>query len=172
MEFEFGKFLKTEALDQIVEGKLLPKAQLVVYTMLSASGPMTAGELNARLAMPHQSAPGYHKRLSELERCGVVRRGNVRVCKVTGSKAVEWEVTGLLPSKPEKRVEAPAPTPDLAVDHVVMTEREKKLVEALKRVRGDINWMLNEQKFLNGFVFDYLDEAIDSVEGDTNFPTT
>lgn len=34
------------------------------------------------------------------------------------------------------------------------------LREALARVREDVNWMLNERKFLNADVFDYLDAAL------------
>ena len=33
-----------------------------------------------------------------------------------------------------------------------------KLREVLKRVREDVNWMLNERKFLNPDVFNYLDD--------------
>jgi hypothetical protein len=31
---------------------------------------------------------------------------------------------------------------------------------ALRKAREDINWMLNSQKFLNGHVFDYIDQAL------------
>jgi len=36
----------------------------------------------------------------------------------------------------------------------------KMLIEALKEAECDINWMLNEKKFLSGFCFNYIDEAI------------
>jgi hypothetical protein len=36
----------------------------------------------------------------------------------------------------------------------------KRLREALAKVREDVNWMLNERKFLNADVFDYLDAAL------------
>ncbi len=36
--------------------------------------------------------------------------------------------------------------------------------EALKKVEEDINWMLNNRKFLNPDVFDYLDKAIEKAE--------
>lgn len=42
----------------------------------------------------------------------------------------------------------------------------KDLYEALKRVEQDINWMLNNEKFLNPSVFDYIDEAIAKAGGD------
>jgi len=40
-----------------------------------------------------------------------------------------------------------------------------RLHKALERVREDINWMLNNQKFLNPEVFDYIDEALAKAEG-------
>ncbi|MCP4394846.1 MAG: hypothetical protein GY804_11370 [Alphaproteobacteria bacterium] len=50
------------------------------------------------------------------------------------------------------------------------TELDKKLKiaeEALKKSREDINWMLNSQKFLNPFVFDYIDTALKQIKGDS-----
>lgn len=38
-----------------------------------------------------------------------------------------------------------------------------KLRDALKKVQGDINWMLNTKQFLSGFVFDYIDEAMEKT---------
>lgn len=38
------------------------------------------------------------------------------------------------------------------------------LLIALKRVREDINWMLNNEKFLNPHVFRYIDHALDKAE--------
>lgn len=39
-----------------------------------------------------------------------------------------------------------------------------KALDALKKAREDINWMLNSQQFLSAFVFDYLDKAIANEE--------
>lgn len=38
--------------------------------------------------------------------------------------------------------------------------RIKVLEEALRKAQEDINWMLNSRQFLNGFVFDYIDKAL------------
>lgn len=38
-----------------------------------------------------------------------------------------------------------------------------QLVAALKKAQKDINWMLNSQQFLNGFVFKYIEEALASA---------
>lgn len=37
--------------------------------------------------------------------------------------------------------------------------------KALERAREDINWMLNNEKFLNPEVFDYIDKALAKAEG-------
>lgn len=38
--------------------------------------------------------------------------------------------------------------------------RIEELEEALRRAQEDINWMINSGQFLNVFVFDYIDEAL------------
>jgi NMD protein affecting ribosome stability and mRNA decay len=56
----------------------------------------------------------------------------------------------------------------------------KQLVEALEMVRQDINWMLNERKFLNPDTFEYVDVALAAHEAlvtqpeedNSNDPTT
>lgn len=51
-------------------------------------------------------------------------------------------------------------------DRIEELEKQRdELISALKRAREDINWMLNSEKFLNSFVFDYIDAAIASVKG-------
>ena len=40
-----------------------------------------------------------------------------------------------------------------------------QLYEALEKVRQDINWMLNNQQFLNDHCFEYIDKALASAEG-------
>ena len=44
-------------------------------------------------------------------------------------------------------------------------DRAERLAEALRKAREDINWMLNSRKFLNSFVFDYIDAALNQKEG-------
>lgn len=50
--------------------------------------------------------------------------------------------------------------------HVALKEIERRqaaidaLVAALERAQQDVNWMLNERKFLNAGVFDYIDAAL------------
>ena len=40
------------------------------------------------------------------------------------------------------------------------------LKSALERAQHDINWMLNNRQFLSGYVFDYIDKALNQQEGD------
>ena len=40
--------------------------------------------------------------------------------------------------------------------------RIEELEEALQKAREDINWMLNSGKFLNSFVFDYIDKVLEN----------
>lgn len=43
-------------------------------------------------------------------------------------------------------------------------EERDRLMEALIEARKDINWMLNERRFLNGFVFNYIDKALSGIK--------
>jgi hypothetical protein len=92
-----------KALTAIETGGLLSRLRLKVYKALFASGPMTAGELNRACLEDGQVTPGYHKRLSELERLGLARRVGVRACKVTGLECDEWDVTDSLPQKAARK---------------------------------------------------------------------
>jgi len=42
----------------------------------------------------------------------------------------------------------------------------QELEAALERAQHDINWMLNNRHFLSGYVFDYIDKALNQQEGD------
>lgn len=43
---------------------------------------------------------------------------------------------------------------------IAVYKRTTHLEETLRQAQQDINWMLNNQKFLNGFVFDYIEDAL------------
>lgn len=51
------------------------------------------------------------------------------------------------------------------VYHCPLHSAAEDMYEALGKVREDINWMLNNERFLNPAVFDYLDKALSLVEG-------
>jgi len=77
-----------------IEAKgLLSRVRWLVYAHLYANGPLTGTELNAQMG-----GVGYHKRLSELERLGVVRTVGRKRCSVTGMECETWDVTANLPT--------------------------------------------------------------------------
>lgn len=51
----------------------------------------------------------------------------------------------------------------LHIEYCPMHRAAPELYKALNKAREDINWMLNEQKFLNPNVFNYLDRALAKV---------
>lgn len=83
---------------QIKEEGLLSRMRFVVYDHLFHHGPLTAVELSSQLKGPKEVSPSYHKRLSELERLGVVRTVDRRECSITGREAELWDVTSRLPA--------------------------------------------------------------------------
>ena len=70
----------------------LSKKQWAVYDMLFRHGPLSAREVNSMIAPGHTSV-GYHKRLSELQRMGLVREAGVRRCQYSGRQVIKWDVT-------------------------------------------------------------------------------
>jgi len=51
--------------------------------------------------------------------------------------------------------------------HDDLVRKNKALREALVKVQQDINWMTNEGKLLQRFVFEYIDDALTQT-GETN----
>jgi len=62
----------------------LPTKQLQVWNALSRNT-MTGGELNEYL-----ETHSAHKRLSELQRKGVIFEQRTRKCKISGANCIEW----------------------------------------------------------------------------------
>ena len=82
-----------QSYQRIVEGGLLSTQRMKVYVCLWEAGePMTGTEINTTLR-----GKSYHKRLSELQRLGVIEEVGTRYCRVTGHECVVWDVTGNLP---------------------------------------------------------------------------
>ena len=50
-------------------------------------------------------------------------------------------------------------------DGEAQQKRIDTLEAALTRAQQDINWMINEEKFLNQFVFDYIEAALNPLTG-------
>lgn len=101
----------------ILQSGELGDRQRAVLKLLMDKGAMTGSEVNEAL----DSASG-HKRLSELEKMGVVRAGPSRICNVTKREAIAWEVTG---RKPVAIPKSPDATPS-----------RKQLEGAVKELRA------------------------------------
>lgn len=91
--------------------------QRTVLKLLIDSGPLTGSEVNEAL-----NSHSGHKRLSELEKMGVIRAGPSRVCKVTQREAIQWEVTGRMPTPIPKGQDS--------------TPSRKTLMDAVKEMRA------------------------------------
>lgn len=109
----------------IVQSGELGESQREVLRLLIDRGPLTGSEVNTSL----HSASG-HKRLSELEKMGVVRAGIPRICTVTQREAIEWEVTGRPPVRPVAGANAGTPSRKVfkaAVEELLSLVRFRKL---------------------------------------------
>jgi len=78
----------------IKESRRLNDEQWRVYHHLFHEGPLTGAELDDAL-----KKADAHKRVSELERAGVVREAGHKINERTGMKNVLWDVTADLPVK-------------------------------------------------------------------------
>ncbi len=90
-----------DAYNDIKENGLLSRTRLIVYACLFRDGPMTQSETEAALASSNSGKPkrvtSYHKRFAELERQKVIAVVGERICRITGRKVTEWDVTAALP---------------------------------------------------------------------------
>lgn len=73
--------------EQIKDSGLLSKARLLAFEAIVRNGPVTGSELNAIL----RSKSG-HKRLSELQRLGLVEESGRKICSKTGHEVIAWKV--------------------------------------------------------------------------------
>lgn len=78
----------------IKESRLLNEEQWRVYHHLFHEGPLTGSELDGAL-----TTADAHKRVSELERAGVVREAGHKINERTGMRNVLWDVTANMPVK-------------------------------------------------------------------------
>lgn len=74
------------------EGTLGRLQKRVVGAIRRATSPMTANEITAVLKSDDEVNVSYHKRLSELERAGIIKRADSRKCTVTGRTACTWRL--------------------------------------------------------------------------------
>ena len=94
-------FTSLESYQTIMTTGLLARQKMEVYQAVAELGPITGSELDAALKRDDEMDPPYSRRLSELERLGVVQRAGTRTCAATGNVATQWVITDRLPEKPK-----------------------------------------------------------------------
>lgn len=97
MPLDIPRDTSIQAYHQIKDEGLLSRMRLMVYEHLFKHGPLTRSELDNQLKGPNEVNPSYHKRLSELERQGVVKTVGRKACSITGRECELWDVTSALP---------------------------------------------------------------------------
>lgn len=88
-----------DVFQKIKDGGMLSKMRLVAYEIVWLYGPVTGAEIDAINQGDGGRRRGHlHKRLSELERMGLVRVIGRQKCRVTGHDAEAWASTDRLPA--------------------------------------------------------------------------
>lgn len=127
-----------DAYNHIKDCGLLSRTRWLVYETLFQKGPCTARELDKWLATPGDTKTSYHKRLSELERMGVVQTVGERPCSMTGVNATLWDVTDRLPIKYEKKMPMYQKYRALVVK-AIDTLRRNEMLGAAQELEFEIN---------------------------------
>ena len=123
-------------LEQIREGRLLPRQRMAIYTCLFDHGPMTITECFARLTRSNSSLNwNTRSRFTELREQGAIYEVSERVCTVTSQTVIEWDVTADVPRPLARR--PPATTRRKLEQRVTDLELEnarlRKRIEHLER---------------------------------------
>ena len=117
----------------IKESRRLNEKQWRVYHHLFHDGPLTGSELDGPL-----TTSDAHKRVSELERAGVVREAGHKINERTGMRNVLWDVTADLPVKRRAARLPPKPSREDAtravgqLRHLAMASGQELPVEAVR----------------------------------------
>jgi hypothetical protein len=125
-----------DAYHQVVESGYLGVMQMKAYDGLHQLGTATSHELDAFLSKPGETRPGYHKRLSELKRMGLVSDTTRRICRITKREAIEWRLTDRVPTGKLKNVRMPSADALLAAASVLNFEQHGDVVEWLRYRAG------------------------------------
>jgi hypothetical protein len=100
----------------------LTRVQFATYKHVDAHPGLTGGEIERAMSATHR------KRLSDLEKLGVVRQGPERACSITNQKCVTWYV--IPDAVPRKRVRTKPPKPSEILAFVEEVERVHAVVAA------------------------------------------
>ncbi len=87
-----------QAYADLVRDGRISKQQLLAWTVLQMNGPLTGRELEREAE--HR---GLWKRLSELQKLGLVVVDSPRTCSVSGKWAVTWRIGGPLELPPKRK---------------------------------------------------------------------
>lgn len=128
---------------------VLSRMRLRVYDWRYTNGEATRSELDQGMKSAGEVNPSYHKRLSELERMGLVSVMHERPCKVTGRVCMAWETTNLTnplpltkPKNKSKRVLALEQLADQAITELevscdrLASDASVSLRATLDRIKG------------------------------------
>lgn len=93
-----------EVFHRIREEGLLSERRLEVYSSLFQHGPASANELFRKMhGSIRVSQAAIQPRLNELVAMGVASEVQIRPCRVTGNRVIEYDVTSKMPKKLEKK---------------------------------------------------------------------
>lgn len=93
-----------DAYHEIKESGLLSKRRMEVYDWLFHNGPATGNEVFQGMVNNKMiTNANITTRLGELRDMGVAYEVGVVKCPVTGKSVIQWDVTGSLPNKVEKK---------------------------------------------------------------------
>ena len=85
---------------------LLSKKRFQVYEILYNSGPLTAAQVSNLWEAKFGKLPNsetIRPRLTELRDRGVAAEKGTKICPIMGNRAILWDVTSNLPTKPIKK---------------------------------------------------------------------
>ena len=122
------KLTSVETYAELLASGKLGQRQREVIKALRNHGPMTGQEINRELG--NQNG---HKRLSELATLGIVVEMAPRYCRVTGRKAIEWQLK--YPVSPPTRLEKPPTRAELEHEIWILQERVADLEHQLEIAR-------------------------------------
>jgi DNA-binding MarR family transcriptional regulator len=115
-----------ESFEAIRASGRLSRMRWRVYSFLYEHGPLTGHELDDRMAVPGETMTSYHKRLSELERAGLVETIGERRCTVTGMTSLVWSTTDAREVQPFTRPNGKR-APEVAALEARITNLELRL---------------------------------------------
>ncbi len=96
-----------EAYFKLRDSGVLSERRWEVYELVYLHGPATSAELLERRIRGMRALTQSRARFTELRDMGLLRELEPRTCKVTGHRAIVWEVTDESEPRPIKRDKGP-----------------------------------------------------------------